>query len=52
MNKRTIYTIAIAVIIIAVFFNPFKRRSTTNEPMPYVRSDVISELTEIGRAHV
>ncbi len=36
--------IAVAVLIFFIFFNPFKRGSSTDVPLPYVRSDVMEEL--------
>lgn len=44
MNRRTIYTIAVAILIFFVFFNPFGRNKENDVPLPYVRSDVLDEL--------
>ncbi|MBT3273100.1 MAG: hypothetical protein HN368_08110 [Spirochaetales bacterium] len=39
MNRRTIYTIGIAVILFFIFFNPFKKGSNTDVQRPYVPND-------------
>ena len=50
MNRRTVYTIAIVVILFFLFFNPFKRKSRTDIPKPYTSSTVLAELTEYVEA--
>ena len=46
MNRKTIYTIAIILIIFFVFLNPFRKRRTSEVPPPYVRSDTVEMLSD------
>ncbi len=44
MNRRTLYTIVIVVILFFLFFNPFKQCSNENVPLPYVPQDTLEKL--------
>ena len=46
MNRKTIYTIGIILIIFFIFLNPFRKRKTSDVPPPYVRSDTVEALSE------
>ena len=44
MNRRAIYTVAIAVILFFLFFIPFKKRSEQEVQKPYVSKDTVEIL--------
>lgn len=47
MNRKTLYTIAIGVLLFFLIFNPFsKRKTNTKVPMAYVAEETLTELTQ------
>lgn len=45
MNRRTVYTIAIVILVFFLFFNPFDKKDDGSVPAPYLRSDTLEDLT-------
>jgi hypothetical protein len=47
MNRKTLYTVAIGVLLFFLIFNPFSRRkNNTKVPMAYVSEETLTELTQ------
>jgi hypothetical protein len=45
MNRKTVYTIAIVILMFFLFFNPFDKKKEGNVPSPYLRGDTLEEIT-------
>ena len=48
MNRRAIYTIAIAVILFFLFFNPFKKKTEQEVQRPYVATETMETVADFA----
>lgn len=51
MNRRTVYTVIVIILVFFLFFNPFRRRSQDDVPQPYVANEVLDELSGYLESH-